>query len=100
LGLLEASHLVEDSQTHCWKLISPLAGPAGDGHGRSGACKRPQNDSYTDNSACKKNKNKKLFFLNGLLSHFIHFQLQNIAPMCLQIPSNVKVTLGKSFLLL
>jgi hypothetical protein len=26
--------------------------------------------------------------------------LQNIAPMCLQIPSNVKVTLGKSFLLL
>jgi hypothetical protein len=29
------------------------------------------------------------------LNHFIHFQLQNIAPICLQIPSNVKVTLGK-----
>jgi hypothetical protein len=28
------------------------------------------------------------------LNHFIHFQLQNIVPICLQIPSNVKVTFG------
>jgi hypothetical protein len=27
---------------------------------------------------------------------FIHVQLQNNAPICLQIPSKVKVTLGKS----
>jgi hypothetical protein len=31
---------------------------------------------------------------------FIHFQLQNIAPICPQITSNVKLTLGKSFLFL
>jgi hypothetical protein len=44
---------------------------------------------------------KKRRYLNSLLNHFIHFQLQNIAPsICLQIPSNVKVTLGKSLLAL
>jgi hypothetical protein len=32
---------------------------------------------------------------NSLLSHFILFQSQNNAPICLQIPSIVKVTLGK-----
>jgi hypothetical protein len=36
-----------------------------------------------------KNKKKR-----SLPTHFIHFQLQNIAP-CLQIPSNIKETLGK-----
>jgi hypothetical protein len=42
---------------------------------------------------------KKLFFKfieNSLLNNFIHFQLQNNAIICLQIPSKVKVTVGKS----
>jgi hypothetical protein len=34
------------------------------------------------------------------LNHFIHFQLQNNAPICPQITSNVKLTLGKSFMFL
>jgi hypothetical protein len=37
---------------------------------------------------------------NNLLNHFIHFQLQNNSLICLQILSKVKLTLGKSFLLL
>jgi hypothetical protein len=35
---------------------------------------------------------------NSLLNNFIHFQLQNNAPIWLQIPSKVKVTLGKIML--
>jgi hypothetical protein len=34
------------------------------------------------------------------LSPFIYFQLHNNAPICLQIPSKVKLTMGKSLLLL
>jgi hypothetical protein len=44
-------------------------------------------------------KIKRVIFFkieNSLLDHFIHFQLHNNAPICLQIPSKVKVTLGKS----
>jgi hypothetical protein len=65
----------------------------GDGCDRAGARKMIRWGVV--NSARK----KIIFFKNGLY-HFIHFQLQNIAPICLQIPSNVKVTLVKSFLLL
>jgi hypothetical protein len=39
----------------------------------------------------------KFYFIEkSPLNQFIHFQLQSNAPMCLQIPSKVKVTLGKS----
>jgi hypothetical protein len=39
------------------------------------------------------------FIENSLLNNnFIHFQLQYKAPICLQIPSKVKVTLGKIML--
>jgi hypothetical protein len=42
-------------------------------------------------------KNKKVNNILLLLNiAFIHFQLQNNASICLQIPSKVKVTLGKS----
>jgi hypothetical protein len=74
----------------------PQQGLPGDGHDRAGTRKRPQNNPWgvVNSTRKKKIKLKK----NSL--HFIHFQLQNIAPICLQIPSNVKVTLGKSFLAL
>jgi hypothetical protein len=39
------------------------------------------------------------FFFKLPPKPFIHIQLQNNAPICLQIPSKLKVTLGKSFLL-
>jgi hypothetical protein len=34
--------------------------------------------------------------MENLGGHLVHFQLQNNAPICLQIPSKVAVTLGKS----
>jgi hypothetical protein len=39
---------------------------------------------------------KNFNFKKTNLNHFIHFQLQNNAPICLQIPSKLKLTLGKS----
>jgi hypothetical protein len=36
-----------------------------------------------------------LFFKTNNLNHFIHFQLQNNAPICLQIPSKLLANLGK-----
>jgi hypothetical protein len=43
------------------------------------------------------NLQKRFFYYwKSLLNHFIHFQLQNNAPICLQIPPKVKATLGKS----
>jgi hypothetical protein len=52
-------------------------------------------------------ENSRKFFLRGVVdrarknfffcfenNHFIHFQLQNNAPICLQILSKVKLTLG------
>jgi hypothetical protein len=65
-------------------------GLPGDGRDRAGARKHPQNDPWgMVNSARKKPK------------PFYSLPIANIAPiLCLQIPSNVKVTLGKSFLLL
>jgi hypothetical protein len=38
--------------------------------------------------------------ISGSCSEGIHFQLQNNAPICPQITSKVKLTLGKSFLFL
>jgi hypothetical protein len=67
---------------------------------------RPQQFNWSDSwsaephpgRADEKNGPKMLnFFIeNSLLNHFMHFQLQNNAPICLQIPSKVKVMLGKS----
>jgi hypothetical protein len=72
-----------------------------DGRDHAGARKRPQNNPWgVVNSARKKKKNVFKKNTCSLLNYFIHFRLQNIAPICLQIPSNVKVTLGKSLIAL
>jgi hypothetical protein len=70
-------------------------GLPGDGRDHAGARKRPQNDPWGVVSSSR--KKKKNF---NSLDHFIYFSIANIAPICRQIPSNVKVTLGKSFQLL
>jgi hypothetical protein len=61
----------------------------GDGHDHAGARKCPQNDPWG-----MVTKKTTPFYM------FYSLPIENIAPICLQIPSNVKVTLGKSFLLL
>jgi hypothetical protein len=61
------------------------------------ACKRPQKNWVGMVNIARK---IFFFFLNCRRNHFIHFQLQNNALICLQIPPKVKLTLGKSFLLL
>jgi hypothetical protein len=71
-----------------------IQGLPGDRRDRASARKFPQNYPWgVVNSARKKKIQEKK-------PPFYSHPIANIAPICLQIPSNVKVTLGKSFLLL